>query len=263
VISKGSVKTLLKIPLLNNLVYGKIRKKLLTAFGGRFHEVVIGGAALNAEVENLLARIKFPFSLGYGMTECGPLISYAGWMVRRKHSAGKIVDTLEITIDSEDHYNSVGEILVRGDNVMQGYYKNEQATSEALDKDGWLHTGDLGIIDKDNYVYIKGRSKSMILGPSGQNIYPEEIEEKLNNLFYIQEGIIIERNGKIVALVYPDFPALEADGVKPEEIGSKMEEYRRELNAVLPNFMGITKIETVDTEFEKTPKKSIKKFLYH
>jgi long-chain acyl-CoA synthetase len=146
---------------------------------------------------------------------------------------------------------------------MLGYYKNEQATAEALDKDGWLHTGDLGIIDKDNYVFIKGRSKSMILGPSGQNIYPEEIEEKINNLIYVQEGIVVDRGGKIVALVYPDFAVLEADGVPREEIGNKMEEYRRELNKILPGYMGISKIEIVDTEFEKTPKKSIKKFLYH
>jgi long-chain acyl-CoA synthetase len=262
-ISKGAAKTLIRIPLLNNLVYGKIKKKLMKAFGERFYEVVIGGAALNAEVEALLARINFPFSMGYGMTECGPLISYAGWRSRKKHSAGKIVDTLEITIDSEDPFQTVGEILVRGENVMLGYYKNEQATAEALDKDGWLHTGDLGIIDKDNYVFIKGRSKSMILGPSGQNIYPEEIEEKINNLIYVQEGIVVDRGGKIVALVYPDFAVLEADGVPREEIGNKMEEYRRELNKILPGYMGISKIEIVDTEFEKTPKKSIKKFLYH
>ncbi len=262
-ISKGAAKILIKIPLLNNLVFGKIKKSLTKAFGERFHEVVCGGAALNAEVETLLARINFPFSLGYGMTECGPLISYAGYKFRKKHSAGKMVDTLEIKIDSVDPYNTVGEILVRGDNVMQGYYKNEKATAEAIDKDGWLHTGDLGIIDKDNYVFIKGRIKGMILGPSGQNIYPEEIEEKLNNLVYIQEGIVIEREGRIVALVYPDFAALEADGVPREEIGNKMEEYRRHLNSILPNYMGIAKIETVDAEFEKTPKRSIKKFLYH
>ncbi len=262
-ISKGAAKILIRIPILNGLVYGKIKKKLLKAFGERFHEVVIGGAALNAEVEALLAKIDFPFSTGYGMTECGPLISYAGWKIRRKHSAGKLVDTLQITIDSDDPYHTVGEILVRGDNVMLGYYKNEKATAEALDKDGWLHTGDLGVIDKDQYVFIRGRSKSMILGPSGQNIYPEEIEEKLNNLVYIQEGIVVERSGKIVALVYPDFAALEADGVPREETGNKMEEYRRELNKILPGYMGISKIETVDAESEKTPKKSIKKFLYH
>jgi long-chain acyl-CoA synthetase len=262
-ISKGSIKTILKLPFLNKLIYNKIRKKLVGVFGERFHEVVIGGAALNAEVEDLLVRINFPFSIGYGMTECGPLISYAGWEVRKTRSAGKMVDTLEIMIDSENPYNTVGEIMVRGDNVMLGYYKNEQATTEALDKDGWLHTGDLGVIDKDNYVFIKGRSKSMILGASGQNVYPEEIEAKLNNMVYIQESIVIERNGRIIAMVYPDFAALEANGIKTDEIGNKLEEYRRELNSLLPNFMGITKIETVDVEFEKTPKKSIKKFLYH
>jgi len=262
-ISKGSVKILKKIPLLNKLVYNKVRKSLVDAFGGRFHEVVIGGAALNAEVEDLLDKINFPFSIGYGMTECGPLISYAGWKIRKLRSAGKIIDTLEVAIDSHDPYNTVGEILLRGENVMLGYYKNEQATAEALDKDGWLHTGDLGIIDKDQYIYIKGRSKSMILGPSGQNVYPEEIEERLNNLVYIQESVVIERDKKIVSLVFPDFAALEAAGIPKDQYQQKMEEYRREMNAILPNFMGITKIEMVTEEFEKTPKKSIKKFLYH
>ena len=262
-ISKGSVKILKKIPLLNKLVYNKVRKSLVDAFGGRFHEVVIGGAALNAEVEDLLDKINFPFSIGYGMTECGPLISYAGWKIRKLRSAGKIIDTLEVAIDSHDPYNTVGEILLRGENVMLGYYKNEQATAEALDKDGWLHTGDLGIIDKDQYIYIKGRSKSMILGPSGQNVYPEEIEARLNNLVYIQESVVIERDKKIVALVFPDFAALEAAGIPKDQYQQKMEEYRREMNAILPNFMGITKIEMVTEEFEKTPKKSIKKFLYH
>jgi long-chain acyl-CoA synthetase len=262
-ISKGAVKTILKIPLLNKLIHNKIRKKLVGVFGERFHEVVIGGAALNAEVEDFLDIIGFPFAVGYGMTECGPLISYAGWKGRKLRSAGKIVDTLEITIDSVDPYKTVGEIMVRGENVMLGYYKNEQATADALDKDGWLHTGDLGIIDRDNYVFIKGRSKSMILGPSGQNIYPEEIEARLNNMIYIQESIVIERGGKVIALVYPDAANLEADGIIKEEIPSLMEEYRRALNATLPGFMGITKIETVESEFEKTPKKSIKKFLYH
>ena len=262
-ISKGAVKTILKIPVLNKVIYNKIRKKLEGAFGGRFYEVVIGGAALNAEVEDFLAKINFRFSTGYGMTECGPLISYAGWRIRKSRSAGKAIDTIEVNIDSEDPYKTVGEILVRGENVMLGYYKNDKATAEALDKDGWLHTGDLGIIDKEQYVYIKGRSKSMILGPSGQNIYPEEIEARLNNLPYIQESVVIERDKKIVAMVFPDFAVLEADGIPKDQIQQKMEEYRREINAILPNYMGITRIEFVNEEFEKTPKKSIKKFLYH
>jgi long-chain acyl-CoA synthetase len=262
-ISKGSVKKLIGIPVLNKLVYNKIRKNLTAAFGGRFYEVVIGGAALNAEVEDLLDKINFRFSVGYGMTECGPLISYAGWESRRLRSAGKIIDTLEVRIDSPDPYNTVGEIQLHGENVMLGYYKNEQATAETLDKDGWLQTGDLGVIDKDQFVYIRGRSKSMILGPSGQNVYPEEIEARLNNLVYIQESVVLDRDKKIVALVFPDFAALEADGIPKDQIQSKMEEYRREMNAILPNYMGITKIEIVNEEFEKTPKKSIKKFLYH
>jgi long-chain acyl-CoA synthetase len=262
-VNKKSIKVLLKLPVLKNLIYKKIRNKLIDVFGGRFHEVVIGGAALNPEVEDFLDKIKFPFTVGYGMTECGPLISYAGWKVRKLRSAGKIVDTLKINIDSEDPYNIVGEILVKGENVMLGYYKNEKITAEALDKDGWLHTGDLGIIDKQNYVFIKGRSKSMILGASGQNIYPEELEARLNNLTYIQESVVIERNGRLVAMVYPDFAALEADGISTSDLPRYMEEYRRIINASVPNYMGISKIEVVDTEFEKTPKKSIKKFLYH
>lgn len=262
-INKTSVKILLGLPVLRNLIYKKIRKKLIDVFGGRFHEVVIGGAALNAEVEDFLDKIKFPFTVGYGMTECGPLISYAGWKVRKLRSAGKVIDTLEINIDSEDPYNVVGEILVKGENVMLGYYKNEKQTAEALDKDGWLHTGDLGIIDKEHFVFIKGRSKSMILGSSGQNIYPEEIEARLNNLAYIQESIVIERNGRLVAMIYPDFAALEADGISAEKLPDIMEEYRRNFNVSAPNYMGISKIEIVNAEFEKTPKKSIKKFLYH
>ncbi len=262
-INKASVKILLKLPVFKNLIYKKVRNKLVDVFGGRFHEVVIGGAALNAEVEDFLDKIKFPFTVGYGMTECGPLISYAGWKARKLRSAGKIIDTLIVNIDSEDPYNIVGEIMVKGENVMLGYYKNEQLTAETLDKEGWLHTGDLGIIDKDNFVFIKGRSKSLILGASGQNIYPEEIEARLNNLTYIQESIVIDRNGRLVAMVYPDLAALEADGISIEKLPDIMEEYRRNFNASAPNYMGISKIEIVDAEFEKTPKKSIKKFLYH
>ncbi len=262
-INKASVKILLKLPVLRNLIHKKVRDKLIDVFGGRFHEVVIGGAALNAEVEDFLDKIKFPFTVGYGMTECGPLISYAGWKVRKLRSAGKIIDTLEVKIDSEDPYNVVGEILVKGENVMLGYYKNDKQTAEALDAEGWLHTGDLGIIDKENFVFIKGRSKSMILGASGQNIYPEEIEARLNNMTYIQESVVIERNERLVAMVYPDFAALEADGVPTDKLPAIMEEYRRTINATVPNYMGISKIEIVNTEFEKTPKKSIKKFLYH
>ncbi|MFP4367426.1 MAG: AMP-binding protein [Bacteroidales bacterium] len=262
VLEKPSVKFMLKVPGINNLIYKKIHKKLTDAFGGNFHEVVIGGAALNKDVELFFNKIGFPFSIGYGMTECGPLISYANWDKTRLGSAGKMVDTLEVKIDSEDPYNEVGEIMVRGENVMTGYYKNEQATSDVLDKDGWLHTGDLGVIDKDDFVYIKGRSKSMLLGPSGQNIYPEEIEAKLNNMHYVLESVVIENKGRLVALVYPDHEAAKNAGIDDTNLEAIMENHRKDLNNELPVYMNLHKIRIYPEEFEKTPKKSIKRFLY-
>ncbi len=261
-ISKSSTRTLLRIPGLKNVVYKKIREKLVDVFGGNFHEVVIGGAALNQEVELFFKTIRFPFSIGYGMTECGPLISYANWDKTRLESAGKVVDTLEVTIDSSDPYNEVGEILVRGENVMQGYYKNPDATKAAIDKNGWLHTGDLGIIDKDHFIYIKGRSKSMILGPSGQNIYPEEIEAKLNNLSYIQESLVVEKNHRLVALIYPDYEMADKHKKTEQELKEIMEHHRKALNHELPAYMNLSGIRMVAEEFEKTPKKSIKRFMY-
>ncbi len=260
-LEKPSMKILLKIPGINRLIYKKIKNKLVDVFGGNFHEVVIGGAALNKDVEIFFNRIKFPFSIGYGMTECGPLISYANWDKTRLGSAGRVVDNMEIKIDSSDPYNEVGEIMVRGDNVMLGYYKNEKATTEVL-KDGWLHTGDLGVIDKDNFVYIKGRSKSMLLGPSGQNIYPEEIEAKLNNLNYILESVVIENKGRLVALVYPDHDTAKNDGIGDTQLEAIMENHRKNLNEELPVYMNLHKIRIYPEEFEKTPKKSIKRFLY-
>lgn len=262
VISKGTMKTLLKIPGLNGVIHKKIRQKLVDVFGGNFHEVVIGGAALNHEVEMFFNKIKFPFSIGYGMTECGPLISYANWDKTKLGSAGKIVDTMEVTIDSPDPYNEVGEILVRGENVMLGYYKNPDATAAALDKDGWLHTGDLGLIDKENFIFIKGRSKSMILGPSGQNIYPEEIEAKLNNLSYVMESVVVEKDHKLYALVYPDYEAVDKNGISEHDLKELMETHRKHLNKELPVYMNLSGIRIYPEEFEKTPKKSIKRFLY-
>jgi long-chain acyl-CoA synthetase len=261
-ISKPMVKVILHIPLLNKLIYNKIRKSLINAFGERFHEIVIGGAALNSEVEKFLSKINFPFAIGYGMTECAPLISYASWQKRKLGSAGKLIDTLEIAIDSDNPYKTTGEILLRGENVMVGYYRNELATRDALDSDGWLHTGDLGLIDKENFIYIKGRSKCMILGPSGQNIYPEEIEAHLNNMLYVLESIVVQRNGKLVALVVPDMNQIEQDHLGTPNVPGLMEEYRKAINAELPNYMGITKMEIYENEFEKTPKRSIKRFLY-
>ncbi len=262
VISKPSMKVLLNTPILNNVIKKKIRDKLNMAFGGNFHEVVIGGAALNKDVEIFFNKIKFPFSIGYGMTECGPLISYANWDKTRLGSAGKIVDTLEVKIDSPDPYNIVGEIMVRGENVMLGYYKNEEATKAALEPDGWMHTGDLGLIDKDNFIYIMGRSKSMILGPSGQNIYPEEIENKYNNMPFVQETLVVEKNGQLVAMIYPDLEAIDKAGINEAQINEIMEGHRKQLNQELPNYMNVAKFRIVPEEFEKTPKRSIKRFLY-
>ncbi len=261
-ISKGSMKTLLKVPGLNGVIHKKIRQKLVDVFGGNFHEVVIGGAALNQEVELFFNKIKFPFSIGYGMTECGPLISYANWDKTKLGSAGKIVDSMEVTIDSPDPYKEVGEILVRGENLMLGYYKNPEATKAALDADGWLHTGDLGLIDKENFIFIKGRSKSMILGPSGQNIYPEEIEARLNNLSFVMESVVVDKDHKLVALVYPDYEAVDKQGISEQGLQEIMESHRKMLNNELPSYMNLTGIRIYPEEFEKTPKKSIKRFLY-
>lgn len=262
-LEKPTMKILLNIPGINSLVYKKIREKLFAVFGGNFHEVVIGGAALNKEVEIFFNKVRFPFSIGYGMTECGPLISYANWDKTRLGSSGKIVDNMEIRIDSHDPYNEAGEILVRGANVMLGYYKNEKATGEVL-KDGWLHTGDLGVIDDGNFVFIRGRSKSMLLGPSGQNIYPEEIEARLNNMNYILESVVIEskKTGKLVALVYPDYETAKADGIEEIQLEAIMENHRKNLNRDVPVFMNLSKIRIYPEEFEKTPKKSIKRFMY-
>jgi long-chain acyl-CoA synthetase len=203
-LQKPVMKVLLSIPGIRNILYKKIRSKLVDTFGGRFYEIVIGGAALNAEVEMFFRKIKFPFTIGYGMTECGPLISYAAWYDSRPHSAGQLVDRMEVRIESDDPFNTVGEIQVRGTNVMLGYYNNDEANRNTFTEDGWLKTGDLGIIDADNFVYIKGRSKNMLLGPSGQNIYPEELEARLSNLPYVLECVVVQRENKLVALVYPD-----------------------------------------------------------
>ncbi len=262
VISKPAIKLLLKIPLLNLFIHRKIRKKLCDVFGGNFHEVVIGGAAFNAEAEAFFRKIGFPFTVGYGMTECGPLICYSSWKETRLHSAGKNVDTLEVKIDSNDPYTKVGEILVRGDNVMDGYYKNEEATKAVIDKDGWLHTGDLGLIDKKGNIYIKGRCKTMILGPSGQNIYPEEIESLLNNKDFILESLVIEDKGRLVALLYPDYEMIDSRQINDDQLHSLFNNHIREINHHLPNYMNLTKFSIHHEEFEKTPKRSIKRFLY-
>jgi len=252
----------MNIPVLNKKIYQKVNKKLTDAFGGNFQEIVIGGAPLSYEVEKFLRKINFNYTVGYGMTECGPLISYANWDKTKFCSSGKLVDTLEVKIDSEDPYNEVGEIMVRGENVMYGYYKNEEDTKKALDKEGWLHTGDLGVVDEENFIFIKGRSKSLILGPSGENIYPEEIESKLNNLPYILETLVLDKGNKLVALVYPDYELADQNELDENKLQKIMNENKNILNQELPKFKQISEIRLYPTEFEKTPKKSIRRFLY-
>ncbi len=261
-IEKPVVKFLLKIPGIQLLLYKKVRKSLVETFGGNFHEIVIGGAPLNKEVEVFFRKIKFPFTIGYGMTECGPLISYETWTTFRPSSAGKLVDRMEVRIDSDDPYSEVGEILVKGNNVMLGYYKNEKATADAIDSEGWLHTGDLGIIDSDNFIYIRGRSKNMLLGPSGQNIYPEEMEAKLSNYPFVLECVITEREGKLVAFVYPDPEMVEAEKPGEEHLKEIMAENCKLVNRELPKFAQLSNIILVEKEFEKTPKRNIKRYLY-
>ncbi len=261
-IEKPHMKLLMNIPIINDKIKDTIRQKLMDALGGKFQEIIIGGAALNKEVENFLRTIRFPYTVGYGMTECGPLLSYDDWHTFKQGSCGKAVNRVQLRIDSADPQNTVGEILAKGDCVMTGYFKNPEATAAAIDSDGWLHTGDLGLIDADGYLYIKGRSKNMLLGPSGQNIYPEEIEDRLNNMQYVTESIVLEQDGKLVALVYPDFDSLHAARLTESEIPALMEENRKALNQMLPAYSQISKIRIYNEEFEKTPKRSIKRFLY-
>jgi len=261
-LDKASMKFLLSVPFIDKAIYSKVKKKLTDVFGGNFKEVIIGGAALNKDVELFLKKIDFNFTIGYGMTECGPLISYANWDKAKIGSAGKLVDTMEVKIDSADPFNEVGEIMVRGENLMYGYYKNVEASEQAIDKEGWLHTGDLGIIDEENYIFIKGRNKSMILGPSGENIYPEEIEAKLNNLMYIQESVVIEKDNNLIALVYPDLETVDREKIDEARLIEIMEENKNEANLSLAKYMQISKIKIYPEEFEKTPKRSIKRFLY-
>lgn len=257
------MKVLLKVPIINDKIKAAVREQMIQGFGGNFYEVIIGGAAFNQEVEKLLKSIDFPYTVGYGMTECGPIICYEDWKRFKPGSCGKAAPRMEVRIDSPDPQNIVGEILTRGDNVMLGYYKNPEATAQILDADGWLHTGDLGVMDEEGNVTIKGRSKNMLLGPSGQNIYPEEIEEKLNNLPFVAECIVIQQNdNKLVALSYPDFEDAYSQGMSDSDIEAAMEENRTTLNAELPAYSQISRIKIYPEEFEKTPKKSIKRFLY-
>ena len=262
-LNKLPLKLALNVPLLDGKIYGQIRKKLVDAFGGRFAQVIVGGAPLNPEVEAFLTKIKFPFTVGYGMTECAPLISYTHYTEFVPGSAGRILPRImEIRVDSPDPENISGEIWVRGENVMKGYYKNPEATALVLDSDGWLHTGDMGTVTADGTIFIRGRVKSMILGSNGQNIYPEEIEAKLNNMPFIMESLVKEKNGKLIALVYPDYEAVDSYGISNEDLPVALEEVRQNLNKNVSPYEQITAIQLYPTEFEKTPKKSIKRYLY-
>ncbi len=257
------MKLLLKVPVINDKIKETVREHMVQAFGGNFYEVIIGGAAFNQDVEKLLRSIDFPYTVGYGMTECAPIICYEDWKYFKPGSCGKAAPRMEVRIDSEDPEHIVGEILTRGDNVMLGYYKNPEATAQVIDSEGWLHTGDLGIMDKEGNVTIKGRSKNMLLGPSGQNIYPEEIEEKLSNMPYVCENIIIQQSdNKLAALIYPDFEEAYANGLTQADIEKVMETNRITINAELPAYSQIARVKIYPEEFEKTPKKSIKRFLY-
>ena len=258
-----TMKFLLKVPLVSDKIKATVREQVMNAFGGNFYEVIVGGAAFNQEVEAFLRSINFPYTVGYGMTECAPIISYEDWDKFKAGSCGKAAPRMEVKILSRDPQNIPGEIVTRGDNVMLGYYKNQEATDEVIDNEGWLHTGDLGVMDESGNITIKGRSKNMLLGPSGQNIYPEEIEDKLNNMPYVNESIVIQAlDGKLAALIYPDFDLAFANGLTEKAVEEQMEANRIALNAERPAYEQIARVKIYHEEFEKTPKKSIKRFLY-
>jgi long-chain acyl-CoA synthetase len=261
-LEKGSMKALLKAPLLNKLLLRKIGKKLDDTFGGKFIYVIVGGAAFSREAEQFFKSVGFRYTVGYGMTETAPIITYCFWSEAKLYGVGTIVPRMEMKIDSPEPDKISGEILVKGDNVFLGYYKNKEATKEAFTKDGWMKTGDMGIIDSDGYLFINGRCKNMILGASGQNIYPEEIEDILNNKPYVAESLVVEQGGKLVALVYPDYDAARADNVKDKDIPKLLDDAIKALNAELPNYAQIASMQIRQEEFEKTPKRSIKRFLY-
>lgn len=261
-IQNNRMRLLLNMPVLNRKVNQKICEQVKNAFGGRFYEIIIGGAAFNQEVEQFLKRINFPYTVGYGATECAPIICYADYHEFVPGSCGKPVVHMEVRIDSEDPENVPGEILARGLNVMLGYYKNEEATRQTLDKDGWYHTGDLGTMDANGNVFIKGRSKNMLLSANGQNIYPEEIEDKLNSMALVNESIVIQQGDKLVGLVHPDYDEAKGMRLTNDDIVAVMEQNRQELNAELPAYSKLSTIKIQEEEFEKTPKKSIKRYLY-
>lgn len=262
ILKTPKMRALVKMPIIRNIVYNKIRQQLTNAFGGEFYEVIIGGAAFSKEVEGFLAKIKFPYTVGYGMTECGPILGYEDWNNFKKGSCGKAAPRMTLKIDSEDPEHKAGEILARGTNVMLGYYKNPEETAEAIDADGWLHTGDLGTIDKEGNIFIRGRKKTMLLGANGQNIYPEEIEDVILSQTIFEECVVVQRGEKLVALVYISDEALAKHHLDRHSLDKNLDEYKKQANAALPKFANIIGFEVQDQEFEKTPKRSIRRYLY-
>lgn len=261
-IQTSKMRLLLRMPVISKKVKAAILSQVCQAFGGNLYEVIIGGAALNGEVENFLRKIGFPYTVGYGATECGPIICYRDWQTFAQGSCGQAALHQEVRIDSNDPQNTPGEILTKGPNVMLGYYKNDEATAACIDKEGWFHTGDLGTMDNDGNVYINGRSKNMLLGSNGQNIYPEEIEDKLNSLPLVGECIVVQRGDKLVGLVHPDFDEAKNLGLNMDDLKNVMEQNRQQLNQVVPAYSKVASFEILQEEFEKTPKKSIKRYLY-
>lgn len=255
-------KMFIRLPILDQLVLKKIRTGMIEAFGGRFEEVILGGAAFNPEVEAFMRKIHFPFTVGYGMTECGPIITYAKWWRSRKGSCGQPIKACKIRIDSPKPSKIPGEVQVKGDNVFMGYFKDKEATKAVFTNDNWFKTGDMGIIDADGFLYLKGRSKCMILGPSGQNIYPEELEAVINNVTYVVESLVVEDQGGLTAIVYPDYHQGELDGLSGEELEKRLAEGLPKINAQLPSYAQIRKMEFIPEDFERTPKRSIKRYLY-
>ena len=262
VLEKEGIRFLMKLPVLNQVVLNKVKTELINAFGGNFYEVIIGGAAFNKEVESFFKKMGFPFTVGYGMTECAPIITYDDWQEEKLYSCGKAAPNLEVKIDSADPLNVPGEILVKGANVFLGYYRNEEATKAVFTEDGWFRTGDMGVLDADNCLYIKGRSKCMILGPSGQNIYPEEVETVINSQPYVVDSLVIEEDGGLTALIYPDFQQGAREGMNQKAFAEFIEGTLPELNKELPNYARLKKVKVMTEDFERTPKKSIKRYLY-
>ena len=255
-------KAFMRIPIVDQFILKKIRNSMIEAFGGRFEEVILGGAAFNPEVEDFMAKIHFPFTVGYGMTECAPLICYAKWWKTRQLSCGQPIRGCDLRIDSEDPINIPGEVQVKGDNVFLGYYKNEEATKASFTEDGWFKTGDMGVVDKDGFLYLRGRSKCMILGSNGQNIYPEELEAVINNVTYVVDSLVVEDEGGLTALIYPDYHQAELDGMSRAQLEKRISDGLPEINKHLPNYAAIRKIEFMPEDFERTPKRSIKSYLY-